>query len=151
AGLIKGDATEVHQVIMNLCTNAIRAMPRGGELTVRIETAQVDAPRDLTLGRLQPGPWLHLSITDTGIGLAPEQLQSIFDPFYTSRTAGEEGSGIGLTVVRNIVSSMGGAIEVQSIAGTGTTMSVYWPLLQPITTCANAQPTTQSTGEGQAI
>jgi CheY-like chemotaxis protein len=151
AGLIKGDATEVHQVIMNLCTNAIRAMPRGGELTVRIATVQVEAARDLTLGRLQPGGWLHLSITDTGIGLAPEQLQSIFDPFYTSRTAGEEGSGIGLTVVRNIVSSMSGAIEVQSTPGSGTTMSVYWPLLQPATTCANAQRAAQPAGEGQAI
>jgi signal transduction histidine kinase/ActR/RegA family two-component response regulator len=150
-GLIKGDATEVHQVIMNLCTNAVRAMPRGGELTVRIETAQVDKPRDLTLGRLQPGCWLHLSIKDTGIGLAPEQLQSIFDPFYTSRVAGEEGSGIGLTVVRNIVSSMGGAIEVQSTPGAGTTMSVYWPLLQPANTCSSSQPPTQASGEGQAI
>jgi signal transduction histidine kinase/CheY-like chemotaxis protein len=151
AGLIKGDATEVHQVIMNLCTNAVRAMPRGGELTVRVETAQVDQPRDLTLGRLQPGCWLHLSIRDTGIGLAPENLHSIFDPFYTSRAVGEEGSGIGLTVVRNIVSSMGGAIEVQSAPGAGTTMSVYWPLLQPPAPCANAQPATQQTGEGQAI
>jgi hypothetical protein len=139
AGLIKGDATEVHQVIMNLCTNAVRAMPRGGELTVQVATVQVDALRDLTLGRLQPGCWLHLSIKDTGIGLAPEQLQSIFDPFYTSRAVGEEGSGIGLTVVRNIVSSMGGAIEVQSSPGSGTTMSVYWPLLQPAAACASAQ------------
>jgi signal transduction histidine kinase/ActR/RegA family two-component response regulator len=151
AGLIKGDATEVHQVIMNLCTNAVRAMPRGGELTVRVEATQVDQPRDLTLGRLQPGCWLHLSIQDTGIGLAAENLHSIFDPFYTSRVAGEEGSGIGLTVVRNIVSSMGGAIEVQSTPGAGTTMSVYWPLLQPPAPCANAQPATQLTGEGQAI
>lgn len=151
AGLIKGDATEVHQVIMNLCTNAIRAMPRGGELTVQVATVQVDALRDLTLGRLQPGCWLHLSIKDTGIGLAPEQLQSIFDPFYTSRAVGEEGSGIGLTVVRNIVSSMGGAIEVQSSPGSGTTMSVYWPLLRPAAPCASAQTATQQTGEGQAI
>lgn len=150
-GLIKGDATEVHQVIMNLCTNAIRAMPKGGELTVRVEAAHVDAARDLTLGRLQPGCWLHLSIKDTGIGLAPEQRQSIFDPFYSSRAVGEEGSGIGLTVVRNIVSAMGGAIEVQSSPGTGTTMSVYWPLLQPPPTCASVQATTQPTGEGQAI
>jgi signal transduction histidine kinase/CheY-like chemotaxis protein len=151
AGLIKGDATEVHQVIMNLCTNAVRAMPRGGELTVRVENVQVSASRDLTLGRLRPGCWLHLSIKDTGIGLAPEQLQSIFDPFYTARAAGEEGSGIGLTVVRNIVSSMGGAIEVESQPGSGTTMSVYWPLLQPVPTCADAQPATPTTGEGQAI
>jgi signal transduction histidine kinase len=60
-------------------------MPRGGELTVRVESTQVDKPRDLTLGRLQPGCWLHLSIQDTGIGLGTENLHSIFDPFYTSR------------------------------------------------------------------
>lgn len=151
AGLIKGDPTEVHQVIMNLLTNAVRAMPGGGELAVRVDTVQVENPRQLTLGQLQPGCWLHLSIRDTGIGLAPEQQQSIFDPFYTSRAVGEEGSGIGLTVVRNIVSSMGGAIEVQSSPGAGTTMSVYWPLLQPPPSCASVQAATQAAGEGQAI
>ena len=74
---------------MNLCTNAVRAMPAGGRLEVRVEAVQVAAPRELTLGQLQPGRWLRLSIVDTGIGLSPEQLHSIFDPFYTSRAAEE--------------------------------------------------------------
>jgi signal transduction histidine kinase/ActR/RegA family two-component response regulator len=149
-GLINGDATEVHQVVMNLCTNAIRAMPAGGEVQVRVEAVQVDTARTLTLGALQPGRWIRLSIEDTGIGLSPEQLQSIFDPFYTSR-AGGDGSGIGLTVVRNIVSDMQGAIEVISQPGSGTTMNVYWPQVQPSAADANLPRVAQPAGEGQAI
>lgn len=150
AGLINGDATEVHQVVMNLCTNAVRAMSAGGQVEVRVDAVQVEELRDLTLGKLHPGRWLRLSIVDTGIGLSPEQLQSIFDPFYTSRAVGE-GSGIGLTVVRNIVGNMGGAIEVASSPGAGTTMSVYWPLLDPVLVGTNAQRAAQPGGEGQAI
>jgi len=150
AGQINGDATEVHQVVMNLCTNAIRAMPAGGQLEVRVEAVEVETARELTLGAMRPGRWLRLSIIDTGIGLSREQLQSIFDPFYTSRASGE-GSGIGLTVVRNIVSSMQGAIEVESWPGSGTTMSVYWPLVEPARAGAHAAPTTQPVGAGQAI
>jgi signal transduction histidine kinase/ActR/RegA family two-component response regulator len=149
-GQINGDATEVHQVVMNLCTNAVRAMPAGGQLEVRVEAVQIESPRDLTLGALQPGRWLRLSIVDTGIGLSREQLQSIFDPFYTSHASGE-GSGIGLTVVRNIVSSMQGAIEVDSRPGSGTTMSVYWPLVEPAAAGAQALPAAQSVGAGQSI
>lgn len=148
--MINGDATEVHQVVMNLCTNAVRAMPAGGTLEVRVAAVQVDASRDLALGKLHPGCWLRLSIIDTGIGLSPEQLQSIFDPFYTTHAAGE-GTGIGLTVVRNIVSGMGGAIEVDSRPQSGTTMSVYWPLLQAGLTGECSQRATQPAGEGQAI
>lgn len=150
AGLINGDATELHQVVMNLCTNAVRAMPAGGQLTVRVEAVQVDAPRDLTLGALQPGRWLRLSIADTGIGLSPEQLQSIFAPFYSARANGD-GSGIGLTVVRNIVSGMKGAIEVESRPGSGTTMSVYWPQVEPASAGASAPRATQPVGAGQAV
>ena len=151
AGLINGDTTEVHQVIMNLCTNAVRAMPAGGQLEVRVEAVQVAEPRQLTLGQLQPGRWLRLSVVDTGIGLAPEQLQSIFDPFYTSRAAEESGSGIGLTVVGTLVTGMGGAIEVASIPGSGTTMNVYWPMMEPALAGASMSPATQRIGEGQAI
>ena len=150
AGLINGDATELHQVVMNLCTNAVRAMPAGGQLTVRVEAVQVDAPRDLTLGALQPGRWLRLSIADTGIGLSSEQLQSIFAPFYSARANGD-GSGIGLTVVRNIVSGMKGAIEVESRPGSGTTMSVYWPQVEPASAGTSAPRATQPVGAGQAV
>jgi CheY-like chemotaxis protein len=135
---------------MNLCTNAVRAMPAGGQLEVRVESVEVEAARELTLGVLKPGRWLRLSIADTGIGLSPEQQRSIFDPFYTSRPDGD-GSGIGLTVVRNIVSVMNGAIEVESRPGAGTTMRVYWPQAEPTAAGANARPVVQPVGEGQSI
>jgi signal transduction histidine kinase/ActR/RegA family two-component response regulator len=150
AGLISGDATEVHQVVMNLCTNAARAMPAGGRLEVSIEEVEIHHPVELTLGALQPGRWLRLGILDTGIGLSPDQQRSMFEPFYTSRPAGE-GSGIGLTVVRNIVSSMGGAIAVDSSPAAGTRMCVYWPLLEPGTAGASRLREAQASGAGQAI
>jgi CheY-like chemotaxis protein len=150
AGLINGDATEVHQVVMNLCTNAVRAMPAGGQLEVRVEAVEVDAPRALTLGSLQPGRWIRLAIADTGIGISPEHLPSIFDPFYTSHASGE-GSGIGLTVVRNIVSDMQGAIDVRSQPGSGTTMNVYWPQAEPAAAGANVKRAAHTIGAGQAI
>ncbi|HKU13472.1 MAG TPA: ATP-binding protein [Steroidobacteraceae bacterium] len=149
-GMINGDATEVHQVVMNLCTNAVRAMRGGGQLEVLVEAVRVDAPRQLTLGTIQPGRWLRLSVIDTGTGLAPDQLQSIFSPFYTSRAAGE-GSGIGLTVVSTIVTNMNGAIEVASRPGEGTRMSVYWPLIEPQPTDPATYAAPQAGGEGQAI
>jgi signal transduction histidine kinase/ActR/RegA family two-component response regulator len=147
-GSILGDATEVHQVVMNLCSNAVRAMPGGGRLEVKIEALEVDQSRDMTLGRLTAGHWLRLSISDTGIGLAADRVTSIFEPFYTTQPAGQ-GTGIGLTVVRNIVKRMGGAIEVDSRPGSGTRMSVYWPLLENTTVAARAD--LQTPGRGQAV
>ncbi len=124
--IVIGDNTEVHQVIMNLCSNAVKAMPSGGALEIRLQSVEIDEARDLTLGRLKPGPWICLSVADTGAGLAPQQITTVFEPFFTTRQPGH-GSGIGLTVVRNIVLRMNGALQVDSRPGAGTTMSVYWP------------------------
>jgi anti-sigma regulatory factor (Ser/Thr protein kinase) len=111
---------------MNLCTNAVHAMPAGGRLVVALTSIDVEEARSLTLGQLLPGAWVCVSITDTGVGLNAEQINSIFEPFYTTRGA-EQGTGIGLTVVRNILTRMQGALEVQSRVGAGTRISVYWP------------------------
>jgi CheY-like chemotaxis protein len=93
---------------------------------------------------------LRLSISDTGVGLAPDQVQSIFEPFYTTRPPGQ-GYGIGLTVVRNIVGNMGGVIEVASHRGSGTRIGVYWPLID---SGSVAQPTRRqpsTPGKGQSV
>ncbi|HWK75870.1 MAG TPA: ATP-binding protein [Povalibacter sp.] len=147
---IRGNATEVHQVLMNLCTNAVRAMPQGGRLAVRLEAFDAQRSASLTLGKLEPGRWLRLSVIDTGIGLTTQQVASMFEPFYTTRPAGQ-GTGIGLTVVCNIVKSMDGAIEVDSRPGEGTRMSVYWPLLAADAASAQLPRQTQQSGRGQAI
>jgi signal transduction histidine kinase/ActR/RegA family two-component response regulator len=123
---ILGDATEIHQVVMNLCTNAVHAMPAGGTLNIDISSVEVQEERQLTIGELHPGAWIRLCIADTGSGLTQEQTAVVFEPFYTTRQP-EQGTGIGLTVVRNILARMHGALDVDSEVGIGTRMTAYWP------------------------
>jgi signal transduction histidine kinase len=127
---VRGDATEIHQIVMNLCTNAVHAMPNGGRLEIGLAIVEVRETRALTLGRLLPDSWVCLSIADTGVGLRPEQIHSIFEPFYTTRGS-DQGTGIGLTVVRNILTRMRGVLDVQSRVGAGTRICVYWPSTMP--------------------
>ncbi len=122
AAWIRGDATEVHQVVMNLCTNAVQAMPAGGKLKVALEALGIKEERSLRQGRLRPGNWLRLAVADTGTGLESSQLQRIFEPFFTTKREGS-GTGLGLAVVRNIVLRMGGALDVESRPGFGTCFS----------------------------
>jgi signal transduction histidine kinase/ActR/RegA family two-component response regulator len=148
ATTVLGDATEIYQVLMNLCSNAVQAMPAGGILTISLEPYEVDAPRDLALGRLEPGRWVAVSIVDSGIGLAEEQVMSIFEPFYTTRQS-THGTGIGLTVVRNIILRMHGALSVDSRRGLGTRMTVYWPQVPAPT--PPGLPWLEEAGAGQTI
>ncbi len=124
---IAGDPTEMHQVVMNLCTNAVHAMPKGGSLEIRLEALDIREIQALALGQVSPGRWARLSVIDTGVGLAAEQTLSIFEPFYTTRSSAH-GTGIGLTVVRNIILRMNGGLDVSSRLGFGTRMAVYWPI-----------------------
>jgi signal transduction histidine kinase/ActR/RegA family two-component response regulator len=146
---VRGDATEIHQVVMNLCTNAVHAMPDGGRLEVALTSIEVKETRSLTLGMLTPGAWVCLTIADTGVGLNAEQINSIFEPFYTTRGAGQ-GTGIGLTVVRNILTRMHGALEVQSRLGAGTRISVYWPSTTAEGASADERSVTQQTSHGRS-
>jgi len=120
-----GDATEIHQVVMNLCTNAVHAMHDGGVLTVTLAAVNVTATRGCVVGALEPGRWLCLTVSDQGSGIPAERLADIFEPLHTTKRPGE-GTGLGLTVVRNIVTSMRGAIDVESTRGTGSRFMVYW-------------------------
>lgn len=151
ATTIQGDATEVYQVVMNLCSNAIHVMPSGGLLELQLESIEISSTRTLVLGELYPGRWLRLLISDSGPGMTIEQQKAIFDPFYTTRENGQ-GTGIGLTVVRNIILRMHGALDVDSRPGEGTRMSVYWPendaIQMPIETGANARSVQ---GHGETI
>ena len=144
---ILGDATEVHQVVMNLCSNAIHAMPGGGALDIRLELVDVQNPRDLALGRLAAGQWVRVVISDTGVGMVPEQIKTVFEPFYTTRQAGQ-GTGIGMTVVRNILMRMNGALEVESQRDIGTRMSLYWPR---VSTPSVEPRQSQTEGGGETI
>ena len=125
---ILGDATQIHQVIMNLCTNAAHAMrASGGRLRILIDNAA--PPAGLLPGEtdgIRSEGFLHLGVSDTGQGIEPAQLSRIFDPFFTTKAPGE-GTGLGLSVVYGIVKSLGGAIGVDSSPGRGSTFDVYLP------------------------
>jgi PAS domain S-box-containing protein len=122
-----GDATYLHQVAMNLCTNALQAMERGGLLSVILERTVVSDPRTLSRGSLAPGPYVRLVVTDTGNGIPPAVLERMFDPFFTTKEVGE-GTGLGLSMVHGIVTDLGGAIDVATKAGVGTRFEIWLPV-----------------------
>ncbi len=121
-----GDPTNLHQVVMNLCTNAIHATPQGGVVALQLSEVVVQAERALLQGSLPPGRYLRLSVSDTGIGIPADQLPRVFEPFFTTKEPGS-GTGLGLALVQGIVADIGGAIDVSSTQGAGSTFDVYMP------------------------
>ena len=122
-----GDATHLHQVAMNLCTNALHAMEHGGLLSVLLERAKLSERRSLSRGTLSPGAYVRLVVSDTGTGIPPAVLERMFDPFFTTKGVGE-GTGLGLSLVHGIVSELGGAIDVATSAGKGTKFEIWLPV-----------------------
>lgn len=120
------DPGQLHQVLMNLAVNARDAMPHGG--TIRVETSGVtlDRPGDET----RPGNYVRLTVSDTGYGMTPEVKKHIFEPFFTTKPQGE-GTGLGLAIVYGIVKQSGGAVEVQTAPGAGTTFRILLPRVEP--------------------
>ena len=129
-GAILADPTQVHQVVMNLCSNAFQAMERsGGVLSVALNPVVIDLPT-LADGRpIKPGGYVELTVSDTGIGIGPDIIAQIFDPFFTTKEIGK-GTGLGLSITHGIIESYGGAITVESTVGQGTTFHVYFPVVQ---------------------
>jgi CheY-like chemotaxis protein len=126
---VAGDAGQLHQVLANLGTNALAAMPDGGVLTVRLEVVDVDYAFAAANPPLQSGRWARLSVSDTGCGMDDTTRRRIFEPFFTRRSDGQ-GMGLGLAVVQSIVSGHDGAVLVESAPGRGSTFRVYLPLLE---------------------
>ena len=119
-----GDSTQVHQVVMNLASNAVQAMPQGGILRIVLETARFGAARPATVGSIVSGDYVVLTVSDTGTGIPDDVLERMFDPFFTTKEVGV-GTGLGLSLVHGIVTSVDGAIEVATERGKGTTFTVY--------------------------
>jgi PAS domain S-box-containing protein len=146
---IKGDATQLTQVLMNLCVNARDAMPRGGRLSITVANAFLDARFPSLHGEIQPGPHLLFQVADTGTGMPPEVMDKIFEPFFTTKEIGK-GTGLGLSTVLGIVRSHGGAIDVASTPGKGSLFSVYLPAIPNETTApAAALPPDLTGGRGE--
>ncbi|BCO10023.1 hypothetical protein GF1_23990 [Desulfolithobacter dissulfuricans] len=125
---ILADPTKIHQVMMNLCTNAYQAMrDHGGVLEVRLEPVAVNADLVRMNPELKTGPYLRLTVSDTGHGMDDATLRRIFEPYFSTKKK-QGGTGLGLAVVHGIVSGLGGTISVESKLETGTTFHVYFPL-----------------------
>ena len=123
---LHGDATQIHQLLMNIGTNAVQAMPNKGTLSVALDATEVRELRQATVGTVAPGAWLILEVADDGTGIPADILHRIFDPFFTTKEA-TVGTGLGLSLVLRIVKEVGGAIDVQSEPGLGTKFTIYLP------------------------
>lgn len=129
-GAILGDPGQIQQVIMNLCTNAAYAMrEKGGILEISLSSVTLDKDFTAPEPELEPGPYLKLTITDTGHGISPEIQRRIFDPFFSTKTK-HQGTGMGLSVVHGIVKELGGMISFSSELEKGSTFHVYLPVIQ---------------------
>ncbi|MDT8369303.1 MAG: response regulator [Longimicrobiales bacterium] len=123
---VTGDATQLHQVLLNLCVNARDAMPGGGTLTLRVGRERVGRTRVAHLQDIDPGDYVVISVGDTGSGMDPKVLDRIFEPFYSTKPP-DEGTGLGLPTSLAIVRSHGGFVDVESEPGVGTTFTLYLP------------------------
>jgi signal transduction histidine kinase/CheY-like chemotaxis protein len=144
-----GDAIQIHQVVMNLCTNAVQAMPDGGSLTVSLELRHQDGGRALSTGELAAGDYVCLTVRDEGRGIEPEMMHRIFDPFFTTKKVGA-GTGLGLSLVHGIVTDLGARIDVCSLPGRGTTFAVWLPWSDRALALPQAE-TGIPRGQGQCI
>ena len=124
--LIMGSSTQIHQVLMNLCTNAAQAMEeKGGMLEVSVNDTTID--KMFMIPNLIPGEYIEIKVSDTGMGIAPQNLHTIFEPYFTTKPVGE-GTGMGLAVVHGIIEKYGGKISVNSTIGKGTCFTIYLPI-----------------------
>jgi PAS domain S-box-containing protein len=130
SGFVLGDETQIQQIMTNLCANAMLAMgDQGGTLTVKLQNIDLEIEIDTFAATLEPGQYLELSVQDTGVGIPPEILDRIVDPFFTTREVGE-GTGLGLAIVLGITEKMNGGLTITSQVDKGTTVKVMLRALQ---------------------
>ena len=125
-GGVLGDPSQLDQVVMNLAINACYAMPDGGQLKITTEPVTLDETFCRERDWMSPGKYLLLSVSDTGVGISPENMERIFDPFFTTKAHGK-GTGLGLSMVFGIVKNHGGCVDVRSEEGAGSVFRVYLP------------------------
>jgi PAS domain S-box-containing protein len=145
------DPTRIHQVLMNLCTNAAHAMrSRGGTLTVTLENVEIEPHTEGGTPDVEAGPYLRLSVADTGEGMDETVRRRIFDPYFTTKGP-NEGTGLGLAVVYGIVKALSGGVAVSSESGKGSSFFVYFPRIVTISAAAAPLPRPLPTGHGTIL
>lgn len=144
-GLVRVDPGQFDQVIINLAVNARDAMPGGGALTIRTSAASIERPVERGAETMPPGDYVLIEVSDTGTGIAPEHLERIFEPFFSTKEVGA-GTGLGLSTVYGIVRQTGGYVFVDSAPGQGATFRIYLPQLDADAAAAQRARTIESAG-----
>ncbi len=149
--LVIGNATQINQILMNLCTNAAHAMKEnGGLLNIELKNVVLETD-EASLIHLEPGTYQQLIVSDTGTGINKDIIERIFEPYFTTKEAGE-GTGMGLAVIYGIVKNHGGSINVYSEPGKGTAFNVYFPVLDGgMTDSISIQDKVSLTGNNERI
>lgn len=138
-GSVLANSVELHQILMNLCTNAVHAIGgQAGRVEIRVKRVEIDGCQCHAFPDLDPGVYVELAVTDSGQGIRPEIKERIFDPYFTTKEKGV-GTGLGLAVVHGIVKKSNGTIRVESLPGRGSTFSIYLPQIER-SSAASAQP-----------
>jgi CheY-like chemotaxis protein len=144
-----GDPTRIHQLLMNLCSNAIHAMGDKGVLDLAVTLERMGALRKVRSGEVPPGEYVKITVKDSGHGIAPEVIDRIFEPFFTTKPAGR-GTGLGLALVHAVVVEHQGFIDVSSELRRGTTFTVWLPQAQGAAAAESTKPELLQ-GEGQVV
>ncbi len=147
---VAADATQLHQVFMNLCVNARDAMPHGGTLSITAENLLADENYVRMNLDARVGPYVVITVSDTGLGMSLEVIERIFDPFFTTKGEGK-GTGLGLSTAIGIIKSHGGFIDVHSEVGTGSRFKVYLPAAESEVPPPSAAPSSNLMGDGELI
>ena len=148
---VSGDATQLHQVLLNLCVNARDAMPDGGELGIEAKHVTLDDPAASAFIEGRAGQFVCLRVSDTGTGIPPEIRERIFEPFFTTKEVGK-GTGLGLATVLSIVKGHQGFLDLKSEVGKGTAFSIYLPAVaNPVTESTDAAGQAPVAGKGETV
>jgi PAS domain S-box-containing protein len=150
--MVRGEATHLAQILVNLCVNARDAMPQGGHLRIRAENVRLGEADIARRTDAKPGPHVRIEVSDTGTGMTPEVLNRIFDPFFTTKEAGK-GTGLGLTTVQRLVKGQNGFIEVATEVGKGSCFAVHLPAVEVGVEdrTGPARPAALPTGKGELV
>ncbi|MGH9197931.1 MAG: ATP-binding protein, partial [Acidimicrobiia bacterium] len=147
---VQGDVIRLHQLVMNVCTNAVQAMPEGGLLEIALDVIELSERMVQRHHTIEPGAYVRLKVTDTGQGIDEATLDRVFDPFFTTKDLGL-GTGLGLSLVHSIVSDHGGAIEVSSTPGQGSSFTVYLPRSLETASASGMERVPIPKGRGQTV
>ncbi len=147
---IQADTTQFKQVLVNLCINARDALPTGGKILVVVTNLDVSAALAKANPGAESGPYVRISLSDTGLGIPADIIDHIFDPFFTTKVAGK-GTGLGLSMVAGILKNHGGFVQVESEVGKGTTFHLYYPAIVEARSPIAPDPAPPPRGEGEAI